>query len=91
MAKDVKKIKDEQLEELQGKLKMIDGIRMQVGTLENQKFAYLNQMAVVQQELQKMQNDLQEEYGKVSINVTDGTITEIPEEEDDADMKDLSR
>ena len=88
MAKDVKKIKDEQLEELQGKLKMIDGIRMQVGTLENQKFAYLNEMAVVQQELQKMQNDLQEEYGKVSINVTDGTITEIPEEEDEADKKD---
>ena len=88
MAKDVKKIKDEQLEELQGKLKMIDGIRMQVGTLENQKFAYLNQMAVVQQELQKMQYDLQEEYGKVSINVTDGTITEIPEEEDEADKKD---
>jgi len=88
MAKDVKKIKDEQLEELQGKLKMIDGIRMQVGTLENQKFAYLSQMAVVQQELQKMQNDLQEEYGKVSINVTDGTITEIPEEEDEADKKD---
>ena len=87
MAKDVKKIKDEQLEELQGKLKMIDGIRMQVGTLENQKFAYLNQMAVVQQELQKMQNDLQEEYGKVSINVTDGTITELPEEEDEADKK----
>ena len=88
MAKDVKKIKDEQLEELQGKLKMIDGIRMQVGTLENQKFAYLNQMAVVQQELQKMQNDLQEEDGKVSINITDGTITEIPEEEDEADKKD---
>ena len=87
MAKDVKKIKDEQLEELQGKLKMIDGIRMQVGSLENQKFAYLSQMASVQQELNQMQNDLQDEYGKVSINITDGTITEIPEE-DDADKKD---
>ena len=87
MAKDVKKIKDEQLEELQGKLKMIDGIRMQVGTLENQKFAYLSQMATVQQELNQMQNDLQDEYGKVSINITDGTITEIPEE-DEADKKD---
>ena len=87
MAKDVKKIKDEQLEELQGKLKMIDGIRLQVGTLENQKFAYLSQMAAVQQELNQMQNDLQDEYGKVSINVTDGTITEIPEE-DETDKKD---
>ena len=88
MAKDVKKIKDEQLEELQGKLKMIDGIRLQVGTLENQKFAYLSQMAAVQQELNQMQNDLQEEYGKVSINITDGTITEIPEEDGEADKKD---
>ena len=87
MAKDVKKIKDEQLEELQGKLKMIDGIRMQVGTLENQKFAYLSQMAAVQQELNGMQNDLQDEYGKVSINITDGTITELPEE-DETDKKD---
>ena len=87
MAKDVKKIKDEQLEELQGKLKMIDNIRMQVGTLENQKFAYLSQMAAVQQELNNMQNDLQNEYGKVSINITDGTITELPEE-DEADKKD---
>ena len=87
MAK-AKKIKDEQLEELQGKLKMIDGIRLQVGTLENQKFVYLNQMASVQQELNKMQNDLQEEYGKVSINITDGTITEIPEEDGEADKKD---
>tara|TARA_R100000805_G_C3593749_1_gene95232 strand:+ start:312 stop:575 length:264 start_codon:yes stop_codon:yes gene_type:complete len=87
MAKDVKKIKDEQLEELQGKLKMIDGIRMQVGSLENQKFAYLSQMAAVQKELNDMQNTLQEEYGKVSINITDGTITEIPEE-DETDKKD---
>jgi len=86
MAK-AKKIKDEQLEELQGKLKMIDGIRLQVGTLENQKFAYLNQMAAIQQQLQQMQNDLQEEYGKVSIDVTDGTITEIPEEDGEADKK----
>tara|TARA_R100001198_G_scaffold90363_1_gene67558 strand:+ start:449 stop:649 length:201 start_codon:yes stop_codon:yes gene_type:complete len=66
---------------------MIDSIRLQVGTLENQKFAYLSQMAAVQQELNQMQNDLQDEYGKVSINITDGTITEIPEE-DEADKKD---
>ena len=37
--------------------------------------------------LNQMQNDLQDEYGKVSINITDGTITEIPEE-DEADKKD---
>jgi len=85
---EVNKIKDEQLEVLQEKLKMIDGIRLQVGTLENQKFAFLNQMAGVQKELQDMQVELEAEYGKVSINVNDGTITEIPEEDGEADKKD---
>ena len=42
----------------------------------------LNQVGMIQKELVDMQNELQEEYGKVSINITDGTITEIPEEED---------
>jgi len=76
------KITDEQLETLQGKLKLIDTARLQIGTLENQKFQMLNQVGMIQKELVDMQNELQEEYGKVSINITDGTITEIPEEED---------
>ena len=29
-----------------------------------------------------MQNDLQEEYGKVNINLSDGTYEEIEEKED---------
>ena len=76
------KITDEQLETLQGKLKLIDTARLQIGTLENQKFQMLNQVGMIQKELVDMQKELQEEYGKVSINITDGTITEIPEEED---------
>jgi hypothetical protein len=83
------KITDEQLETLQGKLKLIDTARLQIGTLENQKFQMLNQVGMIQKELVDMQNELQEEYGKVSINITDGTITEIPEEEDvEANKKD---
>jgi hypothetical protein len=62
---------------------------LQIGTLENQKFQMLNQVGMIQKELVDMQNELQEEYGKVSINITDGTITEIPEEEDvEANKKD---
>lgn len=76
------KITDEQLETLQGKLKLIDTARLQIGTLENQKFQMLNQLGMIQKELVDMQNELQKEYGKVSINITDGTIAEIPEEED---------
>jgi len=89
LAPKAEKITDEQLETLQGKLQLIDRARLQVGTLENQKFQMLNQLGAVQKELVDMQNQLQEEYGKVSINVQDGTITEIPEEDDvEADKKD---
>jgi len=89
LAPKAEKITDEQLETLQGKLQLIDRARLQVGTLENQKFQMLNQLGAVQKELVDMQNQLQEEYGKVSINIQDGTITEIPEEDDvEADKKD---
>jgi hypothetical protein len=89
LAPKAEKITDEQLETLQGKLQLIDRARLQVGTLENQKFQMLNQLGAVQKELADMQNQLQEEYGKVSINIQDGTITEIPEEDDvEADKKD---
>jgi hypothetical protein len=39
-----------------------------------------------QQELQVIQTSLEEKYGKVSVNLQDGTISEIPE--DEADKKD---
>ena len=82
------KITDEQLETLQGKLRLIDNARLQIGTLENQKFQMLNQVGMIQKELVEMQNELQEEYGKVTINIQDGTITEIEEEDVEADKKD---
>tara|TARA_Y100000592_G_scaffold61328_1_gene95821 strand:+ start:1163 stop:1426 length:264 start_codon:yes stop_codon:yes gene_type:complete len=81
MEKNTKKITDKQLEALQEKLKMIDGMRLQVGTLENQKFMYLNQMALVQKELQDMQKELEDEYGKVTIDVATGAIKELEEDE----------
>ena len=56
-------------------------MRLQVGTLENQKFMYLNQMALVQKELQDMQKELEDEYGKVTIDVATGAIKELEEDE----------
>tara|TARA_Y100000361_G_C11011934_1_gene264851 strand:+ start:132 stop:398 length:267 start_codon:yes stop_codon:yes gene_type:complete len=80
------KITDEQLQNLQGKIKIIQNIQTEVGMLEARKFNMLNQQAMQQVELGKLQKELEEEYGKVNINVTDGTITEV--EEDEADKKD---
>jgi len=75
------KIKDEQLQDLQSKVGTMQQLQGQIGTLEGQKHLLLHQLANAQDELQKLQTALEDEYGKVSINIQDGTFTPITEEE----------
>jgi predicted transcriptional regulator len=81
------KIKDEQLEKLQGLIKELNQIQSQLGSIELQKHSLLHQSSDLQNGLNEFQKELEEEYGKVSINVTDGTYEEITEE-DEANKKD---
>ena len=86
IAKDVKKITDEELKSVQEKVALINQSQMQVGGLEVQKAIAIESLKARQQELQVIQTSLEEKYGKVSVNLQDGTISEIPE--DEADKKD---
>lgn len=76
------KIKDEQLEKLQGFVSTLNQLQMQLGQLDIQKHGLLHQTAEVQNGLGKFQEELEEEYGKVSINIQDGTYEIIPEEDE---------
>ena len=77
---DIKKISDEQLKDLQEKVGMIQNLQSQIGGLEAQKHMVLHQLSATQEELQKVQVALQDEYGKININIQDGTYEEIIEE-----------
>ena len=74
------KIKDEQLQDLQQKVRTIQQLQGQVGVLEGQKHLLLHQLAGAQDELQKLQTALEDEYGKININIQDGTYEEIKDE-----------
>ena len=74
------KIKDEQLKSLQEKVGAIQQLQGQIGNVEGQKHILLHQLVSVQDDLQKLQTALQDEYGKVSINIKDGSYEEIVEE-----------
>jgi len=89
MNKEVKKISEEQLKELQGHVNKINQAQLQLGGLESQKHSLLHAVVNMQTELTEFQNKLEEEYGKVSVNIQDGTIAPLPEEnvEDEADTK----
>lgn len=77
----MKKIKDEQLKELQDLVGKINQSQIQIGQLETQKHTLLHQLSEIQQELQKFQETLEKEYGKVSINIQDGSYEAIKEDE----------
>ena len=90
MNKEVKKISEEQLKELQGHVNKINQAQLQLGGLESQKHSLLHAVVNMQTELTEFQNKLEEEYGKVSVNIQDGAIAPLPEEnvEDEANTKD---
>lgn len=75
------KITDKQLQNLQQKVGTIQQMQAQIGGLEAQKHIALHQLLAAQEELQNLQKVLEEEYGKVSINIQDGTYQAIEEEE----------
>ena len=73
-------ITEEQLKSLQEKVGMINQAQSQLGGIEVQKHQLLHQVGQVQGDLQKLQEELEKEYGKVSINIQDGSYQEIVEE-----------
>lgn len=75
-------ISEEHLKSLQEKVGAIQNLQTQIGGLEAQKHGALHALAGQQDELQKLQQTLEEEYGKVSINIQDGSYEPIVEEED---------
>lgn len=87
MAKKTKdlKITDEQLKGLQGLVNNVNQAQLAVGQLETQKAGMLAGIGNLQVQLKAMQDTLEEEYGKVSINIADGSIKEI---EDESNKKD---
>ena len=77
------KITEKQLDKLRSFVTTINQGQTQLGGIEVQKHQLLHQIAQVQSELQGFQKDLEDEYGKISINIQDGSYTEVVEDEAD--------
>jgi hypothetical protein len=80
------KITDEQLQNLQSLLNEINKNQLSIGQLETQKAGIIEGVSQLQLKLREIQASLEEEYGKVSVNIQDGSISELPQ--DEADKKD---
>ena len=85
------KVSDKELQSIQEKVNSINKLQMTVGGLEIQKSVAMEQIKAFQDELNVLQNVLEKKYGKVSVNITDGTIAEIPQDNGSSNKKNLYR
>jgi len=68
-------ITTEELEGLQNLVNSMNRAQMEIGNLESRKHTMLHQVSGLQSQMQTMQKTFEDTYGKVDINITDGTIS----------------
>ena len=78
----MKKVTDEQLEQLQKFVATINEGQATIGGLEMQKQEMILQVEKVISDLKTMQADLEKEYGNVTVNLTTGEITDADNPQD---------
>lgn len=76
----VRQITKEQLETITNQQKDLNALLVNIGVVESQKHMLLHQMADLNNLIEETKNQLQEEYGAININLTDGSYTEIEPE-----------
>tara|TARA_R110001632_G_scaffold78969_1_gene176987 strand:+ start:1140 stop:1379 length:240 start_codon:yes stop_codon:yes gene_type:complete len=75
------KITDEQLKQLQEQVNTINQNQLQIGNFETQKHTLIHNGVELENKLREIQEELEKEYGKVSINISTGEYEDIKEEE----------
>ena len=78
---ELNKITKEELTEVQDQQKQINELLSKIGVLESQKHSALHRIATVNEAIEKTKKKLEEKYGSVNIDLTDGTYTEIEKED----------
>ena len=74
------KITDEQLKQLQDQVNTINQNQLQICNLETQKHTLIHNGVELQNQLRAIQDELEKEYGKVTVNISTGEYEDIKEE-----------
>lgn len=75
------KITKEELDNILNFQNKLYNLSTDVGILETQKHAVLHELAGVNNEQEEYKKVLEEKYGKININLEDGTFEELKEDE----------
>ena len=78
------KITKEELKELQEQEQKKNAIKHDLGVLETQKHSLLHLWADIVSEQEGAKKELEEKYGKVNIDLKDGSYEKIEEQENES-------
>jgi len=73
-------ISEDQLKSIQALIAPINQAQVELGRMETRKHAICHDVTELQKALQEKQTELEKEYGKVNIYISDGRI-DYPEDE----------
>jgi len=74
------KITEEELKEAKAQQKEIQDLLTNIGVLESQKHSALHRIATTNEAIEQTKIKLEEKYGRININLQDGTYTLLEEE-----------
>ena len=75
------KIEDQELEKVKSFDQKIISVKQELGDIEINKDLLKNAFTTVMQEYDNLRKELEEKYGKVNINISDGSYEEIKKDE----------
>jgi len=74
------RIEDKELEQIREQQTKLAQIKQDLGTLEVRKHEVMEVFLSVNKEVEETKSELEKKYGRVNINLDDGTYSEIEEE-----------
>ena len=77
----MKKIEDQELEKIKSFEQKIISVKQELGNIEINKDLLKNAFTTVMQEYDNLRKELEEKYGKVNINISDGSYEVIKNDE----------
>ena len=81
------KITEEQLKKVQDTINIINRSQLEIGSMELKKHELLHSTFTIREQLAKLQEEFQKEYGTFDINIEDGTIN-YPKENGEVNKED---
>tara|TARA_R100001443_G_scaffold25403_1_gene38244 strand:+ start:420 stop:662 length:243 start_codon:yes stop_codon:yes gene_type:complete len=74
-------INEDELKSLQENVSKLNQVHIELGRLENQKHKILHEVNEIESLFDELQKQLEDKYGKVSIDISNGQLSEIKENE----------